>query len=191
MGFRARISLSGSDRVRWMNGMVTNNIRDLATGHGVYAFLLNPQGRILGDVLFITRAKLFGRNGSQPMEKIARHLRPLHHHGRREVTNLSEPDRTGPAWDQSRAPSLNAAGIEVPELQPLQIMRHNANAIATVWSARWCAAKMSLQQSYEIWLAPKDVYKTWQARDRSWCNGGGQRSLGNAAHRGWRSALWR
>jgi len=30
-----------------MNGMVTNNIRDLAAGHGVYAFLLNPQGRIL------------------------------------------------------------------------------------------------------------------------------------------------
>ena len=30
--------------------MVTNNIRDLAAGRGVYAFLLNPQGRILGDM---------------------------------------------------------------------------------------------------------------------------------------------
>ena len=30
--------------------MVTNNIRDLASGHGVYAFLLNPQGHILGDL---------------------------------------------------------------------------------------------------------------------------------------------
>ncbi len=30
--------------------MVTNNIRDLASGRGVYAFLLNPQGRILGDM---------------------------------------------------------------------------------------------------------------------------------------------
>jgi len=43
LGFRVRISLKGGDRVRWMNGMVTNNIRDLAAGHGVYAFLLNPQ----------------------------------------------------------------------------------------------------------------------------------------------------
>src|SRR5271166_6499395 len=51
LGFRARISLKGSDRVRWMNGMVTNNIRDLAGGRGVYAFLLNPQGRILGDMV--------------------------------------------------------------------------------------------------------------------------------------------
>src|SRR5215813_8862100 len=47
---RARIKLTGEDRVRWLNGMVTNNIRDLAVNHGVYAFLLNPQGRILGDL---------------------------------------------------------------------------------------------------------------------------------------------
>ena len=50
LGFRARISIKGGDRVRWMNGMVTNNVRDLAVEHGVYAFLLNPQGRILGDM---------------------------------------------------------------------------------------------------------------------------------------------
>src|SRR6204780_5525101 len=50
LGFRARISLTGGDRVRWLNGMVTNNIRDLASTQGVYAFLLNPQGRILGDM---------------------------------------------------------------------------------------------------------------------------------------------
>ena len=47
---RARIALTGDDRMRWLNGMVTNNIRDLAVGHGVYAFLLNPQGHILGDL---------------------------------------------------------------------------------------------------------------------------------------------
>ena len=50
LGYRAKISLSGGDRVRWLNGMVTNNIRDLAAGNGVYAFLLNPQGHILGDL---------------------------------------------------------------------------------------------------------------------------------------------
>src|ERR1700680_345542 len=47
---RAKIALTGGDRVRWLNGMVTNNIRDLAAGRGVYAFLLNPQGHILGDL---------------------------------------------------------------------------------------------------------------------------------------------
>ena len=38
LGFRAKISLTGGDRVRWLNGMVTNNIRDLAVGQGRYAF---------------------------------------------------------------------------------------------------------------------------------------------------------
>src|SRR5450755_3345891 len=50
LGFRTKISLTGGDRVRWLNGMVTNNIRDLAMDQGVYAFLLNPQGHILGDL---------------------------------------------------------------------------------------------------------------------------------------------
>ncbi len=57
LGFRPKISLTGSDRVRWLNGMVTNNIRDLAVGHGVYAFLLNPQGHILGDLYAYNRGE--------------------------------------------------------------------------------------------------------------------------------------
>jgi len=47
---RARLSLTGKDRVRWLNGMITNNIRDLVVGQGVYAFVLTPQGKILGDL---------------------------------------------------------------------------------------------------------------------------------------------
>ena len=44
------ISLAGRDRVRWLNGMITNNVRDLQPGHGVYAFVLNPQGHIQADL---------------------------------------------------------------------------------------------------------------------------------------------
>src|SRR5258708_8657459 len=54
---RAHISLTGSDRVRWLNGMVTNNVRDLAPGHGVYAFLLNPQGKIQADLYAFNRGE--------------------------------------------------------------------------------------------------------------------------------------
>ncbi|MGH9577238.1 MAG: YgfZ/GcvT domain-containing protein [Terriglobales bacterium] len=48
--WRVQIQATGEDRVRWFNGMVTNNVRDLPAGHGVYCFLLNPQGHILGDM---------------------------------------------------------------------------------------------------------------------------------------------
>src|SRR5690348_18474100 len=60
LGARAKVSLTGGDRVRWLNGMVSNNIRDLAPGHGVYAFLLNPQGHILGDLYVFNRGESLG-----------------------------------------------------------------------------------------------------------------------------------
>src|SRR5450432_2733543 len=54
---RAKIAVTGGDRVRWLNGMATNNIRDLAPGHGVYAFLLNAQGRIQADLYVFQRGE--------------------------------------------------------------------------------------------------------------------------------------
>jgi folate-binding protein YgfZ len=44
------IRVTGADRVRWLNGMVTNAIQDLAPGEGCYNFVLNAQGRIQGDL---------------------------------------------------------------------------------------------------------------------------------------------
>src|ERR1700694_5905959 len=57
LGSRAKIVLTGSDRMRWLNGMVTNKIRGLEVNRGVYAFLLNPQGRILGDLSAYNRGE--------------------------------------------------------------------------------------------------------------------------------------
>ena len=45
----AYLRISGADATRWLNGMVTNNIKDLAPGESNYNFLLNAQGRIQGD----------------------------------------------------------------------------------------------------------------------------------------------
>jgi folate-binding protein YgfZ len=43
------IRVTGEDRVRWLNGMVTNSIQDLHPGQGTYNFFLSVQGRIQGD----------------------------------------------------------------------------------------------------------------------------------------------
>lgn len=53
----ALFPIAGRDRVRWLNGMVSNNIRDLAPGHGVYAFVLNVQGQIQGDLYVFNRGE--------------------------------------------------------------------------------------------------------------------------------------
>jgi folate-binding protein YgfZ len=44
------IRVTGPDRVRWLNGMVTNAIQTLAPGEGCYNLVLNAQGRIQGDL---------------------------------------------------------------------------------------------------------------------------------------------
>ena len=43
------IRVTGDDRVRWLNGMVTNSTQELQPGEGNYNFLLSVQGRIQGD----------------------------------------------------------------------------------------------------------------------------------------------
>jgi folate-binding protein YgfZ len=43
------IRVTGEDRVRWLNGMVTNSVQELKDGEGNYNFLLSVQGRIQGD----------------------------------------------------------------------------------------------------------------------------------------------
>jgi folate-binding protein YgfZ len=49
LGHRGQIAVASEDRVRWLNGMLTNNIQGLAEGAGNYSFVLNAQGRIQGD----------------------------------------------------------------------------------------------------------------------------------------------
>lgn len=48
--FRAVFSLTGADRVRYLNAITTGNIRDIAAGQGNVGLLLNPQGHILADL---------------------------------------------------------------------------------------------------------------------------------------------
>jgi folate-binding protein YgfZ len=46
----AYLSFAGPDRVRYLNAILTNNIKDLATGQGNVSLLLNPQGHILAEI---------------------------------------------------------------------------------------------------------------------------------------------
>jgi folate-binding protein YgfZ len=49
LGYRGQITVGSADRLRWLNGMLTNNIQGLAESLGNYSFVLNAQGRIQGD----------------------------------------------------------------------------------------------------------------------------------------------
>ena len=77
---RAFLRITGSDATRWLNGMVTNSVQDLAPGEGCYNLLLNAQGRILADCTIFREIDpaeppsfLLAAHSSQ-LEAIRRHL---------------------------------------------------------------------------------------------------------------------
>lgn len=57
---RALLAVRGADRVRWLDGMLSNDVAQLAPGpirSGCYALLLSPQGRILADFHVLQRGE--------------------------------------------------------------------------------------------------------------------------------------
>lgn len=48
--FRSVFSAAGSDRTRFLHNMVTNDVKALTPGHGIYATLLDVRGHILADM---------------------------------------------------------------------------------------------------------------------------------------------
>ena len=48
--YRAIFSLAGSDRQRYLNAILSSNVRDLKAGQGTVGLLLTPQGHILAEL---------------------------------------------------------------------------------------------------------------------------------------------
>jgi folate-binding protein YgfZ len=167
LGFRAKIRLTGSDRVRWLNGMVTNNIRDLAVGQGVYSFLLNAQGRILGDLYAYNRGES-GVSSSIIVDtdrrQIEKMLATFDHYiimDDVEMTNLSEEITSLGIFGPRSREVLRAAGIETPEMTPLQIFDARCTCNCECTTCTVVRGEDAAHESYELWLAPGDVRKTW------------------------------
>ncbi len=59
LGWRGKLVVSGEDRVRWLNGMVSNNTRDLPQDFGNFSFVLNAQGHIQGEVMVFQRGDFY------------------------------------------------------------------------------------------------------------------------------------
>jgi folate-binding protein YgfZ len=162
LGYRARFSLTGGDRVRWLNGMVTNNIRDLEAGHGAYAFLLNPQGHILGDLYAYHQGdSIVVDTDRSQVEKV---LATFDHYiimDDVEVKNLSESVTTLGISGPRSGEVLAAAGIVIPETKPLQIVDVKCTCDCEYLQCTVVRGDDPAVESYELWMARGEVKKTW------------------------------
>ena len=146
---RALFSITGRDRVRWLNGMVTNNIRDLALGHGVYSFVLNPQGHILGDLyVFNLGESLVAEIEREHSESLLQVLRRYIIMDKVEITDLSAEKTVIGVTGPKSSEVLATIGLKA-EISPLQFSSSNWNGseMALVRGDNPCFA------NYEIWIA--------------------------------------
>lgn len=162
LGFRAKIALAGKDRVRWLNGMVSNNIRDLAVGHGVYAFILNPQGHILGDLNAYNRGEslLVDTDRSQ-IESVLAIFRKYIIMDKVEVDDLREKLTALGVGGPKAREVLAAAGFELPERTTSSTNDLQINDLK--WRGMDCTLVSDGQDSYEIWMAASNVKVLWDA----------------------------
>ena len=120
LAWRAKIPVSGKDRVRWLNGMVTNTIKDLPPNHGNYNFLLNPQGRILGDMYIYNMGEYFLLDTDRlQLETIRNTLKRFIIMDKVELgdSNLSTIGICGPKSEEIMA----TTGIDGKGMQPLEL----------------------------------------------------------------------
>ena len=173
LSWRTKIAVTGGDRVRWLNGMVSNNVRDLAPGRGVYAFLLNAQGRIQADLYAFQR----GDSLLVDMERGQRDkiLQLFDHYiiaDDVEIVDISAKltalGLTGPESRQV----LERAQIAVPDLAHLQFAEVS-------WQQKTITLLHSgeeAHESWQLWVAPEHAGELWDALRQA-----GARPIGTAA----------
>jgi len=160
LGWRAKVKITGEDRVRWLNGMVTNNIKDLGLNQGNYSFVLNPQGRILGDLYTYNRGDylLIDTERSQ-LENL---LKIFEHYIIMDDVEVADQSRqlTAIGIQGPRAASvLDKAGISTSGAQAMQIADLDWNGSAI------CITRMASDEflTFELWVSSGEASRLWQA----------------------------
>jgi folate-binding protein YgfZ len=173
LGWLRRVAVRGEDRLRWLNGMVTNTVSGLGENAGAWNFVLNAQGRIQGD-LHVWRGGDSSLDGDSSLElviaadqyeKLLAHLdhfiimddvelvpRSLDAEGR--LTGETALGLSGPL-----AADL-LARLGLPALpEPLT----SARAVWNGLKVRVVRGYGVLAQHYELWVRAAEIPALWKA----------------------------
>jgi folate-binding protein YgfZ len=146
------LRVTGGDRVRWLNGMVTNSIQQLKPNEGNYNFLLNAQGRIQGDAtIFAQPDALLIETSATQLPNLLAHLDHFIIMDDVELTDISAT-QSGILVAGPQAPSLLAKiGINVDSLESLttSTLQWNTTTITVTH------AHSPVVPKFELWTTPE------------------------------------
>jgi folate-binding protein YgfZ len=178
LGWRARINVTGKDRVRWLHNMVTNNVRDLPPNRGAYNFVLNAQGRILGDLYIYNRGEtLLLETDSGRAETLINAMKRFIIMDKVELTREGEALVALGVCGPKAEEILAGAGMDVSGMQPLEIRD------LSIEGAQATLARGPEQKPgwFEIWLSVEAAPRLWAGLVRA-----GATPVGAAALEMWR-----
>lgn len=163
LGWRGKILVSGRDRIRWMNNMVTNTIQKLPEGQGSYSFLLSPQGKIQGDGYVYRRGEdLFLDTTHSRIPDLLGYLKHYIIMDRVELKDVSEQWAALGLAGPRAAEMLTASGLAVPGGED--------NESAHFVTAQFQGSEVIVVRAfhvrvprYEIWLPSGQVVACWEA----------------------------
>ena len=119
--YRAYLSFTGPDRLRYLNAVLTNDIKGLSAGQGNVSLLLNPQGHILAEIeTYAFADRLFCLSYAMIRERLVEVLDKFIIMD--DVTLTDETERFGTlALEGPRAAMVvkNLAGIDLEPLSEL------------------------------------------------------------------------
>jgi folate-binding protein YgfZ len=160
LGWRGKLVVSGEDRVRWLNGMVSNNTRDLRQDFGNYNFVLNAQGRIQGDLLAFQRGEFY------VLETDAGQIPTIREFFERYI--IMDDVEIGDI--SAKLTSIGVAGPRATEILCTAGLKPGAAKHGQLLDGSWNGIGFSLVRDpvelrnwYELWLAPENTEAVWHA----------------------------
>jgi aminomethyltransferase len=150
------IRVTGEDRGRWLNGMVTNSIQDLKNGEGNYNFLLSVQGRIQGDaVIFAEPDALLIETAASQVPALLKLLDHFIIMDDVELADITDSQSGLQIAGPQAASLLTKIGLNIEDLKPLERR-------STSWSAapiEVIHAYFPLIPRFELWATPEITAK--------------------------------
>lgn len=157
LAWRAKITAKGRDRLRWLNGMITNTVKDLPVNRGNYSFVLNPQGRILGDLYVYNRGEylVLDTDRSQ-LETVRNTLKRFIIMDQVELEAAEEIRAIGICGPGSRQTLSATLGIGVDGLEPMEVTE------ITGLNAVLVRGPEQKPDWYEIWGEGEKTKELWE-----------------------------
>jgi glycine cleavage system T protein len=157
--FRSRFAVTGADRVRFLQGMVSNDVASLSPGRGTYALLLNVQGQILADLrIFCEPHRFLVETDADLRAKV---MQTLERHIIMDEVELKALDEYAVAFQGPRARGLleKTLHVDLPEMSEYDHFRTNYAGFPVSVGR----ASSTGEEGYEVWTKPAGLMGVWGA----------------------------